>query len=312
MPSWFHGINAILAAAAVFVAVLGSIVGILATVGVIGGDKPLPEVDSIGASLVVSASPPEVMPGQEVDVLGQNLDLVSKVLLSKGLASPVPVFLIPASKTRLIIAIPNSVQPGEYNLEFRTKEGATVVTVRTLVVSTLPRTPTFTLIPTPEPKPTPTLTTPTPPPTSTLIPRTELTTAPLDSPPVTATPPRGSYSQGTAVIRGTWHWDFDLGVQQRSGADLWWDQVTSRERYLVPVNGARLRVMGIRDFESVGYEDLVRLSYSSSKINGSDALANHIPNGTVVAGITSEGRYTKFRVDEYGYNLKVSWVTYKK
>lgn len=122
------------------------------------------------------------------------------------------------------------------------------------------------------------------------------------------------YSSGQLVIRGTWTCDLDLGIEGGSGSntDFWWQQVNNTERYIVPRNNATFSVLGIRDFDSITYSELTRLSYSSEKINGSNAAYNRIPQGAVVAYITNEGRYGKFRVDIYGYNLSISWVTYSK
>ena len=51
------------------------------------------------------------------------------------------------------------------------------------------------------------------------------------------------YSSGSNLkIRGTWHAELDIGKESSSGADFWWRQVTSVERYLVPQNGALFAV----------------------------------------------------------------------
>jgi hypothetical protein len=118
------------------------------------------------------------------------------------------------------------------------------------------------------------------------------------------------YSKGKLTIRGTWSCDLDIGAETSAGEDFWWSQQTETRRYIVPKNGAKFSVIGGREFDSITYSDLRRASYSTEAINGSDALYNRIPQGTVVAFITSEGRYGKFRVDNYGYNLAISWITY--
>jgi len=121
------------------------------------------------------------------------------------------------------------------------------------------------------------------------------------------------YSHGQIRIRGTWSCDLDIGREVASdGEDFWWEQVDSRVRHIVPKHGARFTVLGVRDLDSVSYSDLAKLNYSMANIDGSDATYNRIPQGTVIAAITNEGRYSKFRVDEYGYNLLISWVTYEK
>ena len=42
-------------------------------------------------------------------------------------------------------------------------------------------------------------------------------------------------------VRGTWTYDLDAGTMG-GGADFWWEQVTSTERYLVPRWGAEFTV----------------------------------------------------------------------
>jgi len=83
------------------------------------------------------------------------------------------------------------------------------------------------------------------------------------------------------------------------------------KRYLVPKNGAAFFVVGIRDFESVKYADLERFQYSSQNIDGSNLPYNQIPQGTVVAYKTNEGRLGKLIIDEYRYNLTIRWVTFE-
>ena len=208
MPSRFHGINAILAAVAVFVAIAGSIVGILVAIGVIGENEPVPEVESI------AGSKPEVASGQPVDVLGKNLNLVSDVLLTSGTDFSTNVVFFPVNESRLVIVIPIEIVPGEYFLEFRTKGGDTIATRRTQVVNPSAP-PTATPVPTPSPtafpapaitptptsppKPTPTPTAaPNPTPTSPLEP----TPTPTDAPTPTSTPrPIPTSTVPTATIR---------------------------------------------------------------------------------------------------------------
>jgi hypothetical protein len=120
------------------------------------------------------------------------------------------------------------------------------------------------------------------------------------------------FSHGTVEIRGTWSCDLDLGKETQTDADFFWQQKTEIIRSITPRNGAKFFVLGRRDFNSIDYNDLTRLGYSSTEINGSNNASNQIPQGTVIAAITSKGRYCKFKIDTYGYNLRISWVTYTK
>ncbi len=117
-------------------------------------------------------------------------------------------------------------------------------------------------------------------------------------------------STGTMTVRGTYLCDLDKGKETQKGSDFWWEQVDRTTRYIVPRGGAKFRALGIVNFNSITHSYLKTLTYSSSKINGSNTSSNQIPKGTVVASVTNEGRYCKFRIDKYGYNLIISWVTY--
>jgi hypothetical protein len=83
MPSWFHGIKAAIAILTGVVGLIGTIVGILISFGILGGEEPAPVVNLVTES--------KVMVGQQVDILGKNLDLVSGVRLTRGLDVSIPL-----------------------------------------------------------------------------------------------------------------------------------------------------------------------------------------------------------------------------
>ncbi|MCP4151573.1 MAG: hypothetical protein GY757_27770 [bacterium] len=120
------------------------------------------------------------------------------------------------------------------------------------------------------------------------------------------------YSKGTIKIRGTYNCDLDKGRETQTGADFWWEQVNKKVRYLVPRNGAEFHVLRRRDFHSITLRHLERLTYSPQRINAGKTGRNRLKTGTVVAARTSDGRYCKFKIAKYGYNLKITWVTYNK
>ncbi|MEM3661107.1 MAG: hypothetical protein QXU11_12085 [Thermoproteota archaeon] len=113
----------------------------------------------------------------------------------------------------------------------------------------------------------------------------------------------------TAIIPGTSSFDVDsgkaVGLAEKALADLWWEQVTKTERYLVPLNGAKIANLGIVDFDSI--TDCSDYPLSEQKIDGSIG-SNTIPNGTVLIIKTNMGKYAKMRIDSYGYNLHVTVV----
>jgi hypothetical protein len=119
-------------------------------------------------------------------------------------------------------------------------------------------------------------------------------------------------SEGTTALKGTWTFDLDSGAQgPASGADLWWEQVNTVTRLLVPQGGATLaRMSGTPNFDAVSLQTLQAQPYAAAPINGSNNASNQLTPGTVVAVRTGAGRYAKLRVNSYGYNLGISWVTY--
>ena len=119
-------------------------------------------------------------------------------------------------------------------------------------------------------------------------------------------------SKGTTTLKGTWTFDFDTGIQgPATGADLWWEQVNNVNRLLVPQNGAMLALMGKPNFDAVSYPTLKSQAYTTTPINGSNNSSNKLTAGTVIAIKTGAGRYAKMKINSYGYNLGITWVTYK-
>lgn len=119
------------------------------------------------------------------------------------------------------------------------------------------------------------------------------------------------YSKGTATLKGTWTFDLETGkLGAPTGADLWWRQVNSVTRYLVPQGGAMLAHLGKANFDAVSSQTLAAAPYTATPVNGSNNSANKLTAGTVIAVRTNAGRYAKVKVESYGYNLGLRWVTY--
>ena len=121
-----------------------------------------------------------------------------------------------------------------------------------------------------------------------------------------------SVSSGTVTIKGTFLFDFDGGHHSptRAITDVWWRQQTTVKRRMEPQNGAELALIGPASFSSVTPQMLKSLTYSSSPIQADDNASNQLPNGAMFAVRTSAGNYAKVQVVQYGYNIKVKWVTY--
>src|SRR5208283_3819282 len=59
-------------------------------------------------------------------------------------------------------------------------------------------------------------------------------------------------SSGTAVLKGTWTFDLDSGVEGGLGSnfDIWWEQETAVIRTMTPLNSAKIANLGTVDFNS--------------------------------------------------------------
>lgn len=125
------------------------------------------------------------------------------------------------------------------------------------------------------------------------------------------TPPQSpsTHKTGPLEIPQTWTFDLDNGIVGRSSStDLWFEAVTATERYLTPQGGTRLAVVGRR---SVNLRGCQQASLSSTKIP-----ISQLTQGTYVCVLTSEGRYSQFRVNEAVSSspgtLKIGYTTWRK
>ena len=119
-------------------------------------------------------------------------------------------------------------------------------------------------------------------------------------------------SSGTAVLHGTWFFDFDAGAQVSGGptADVFWHQHTAILRTLDPQNSTALANLGHVDFASITPDTLSSLTYSTTPIDGNNDPTNKLTTNDVFAVRTSSGNYAKVKVVTYGYDLHLQWVTY--
>jgi hypothetical protein len=119
-------------------------------------------------------------------------------------------------------------------------------------------------------------------------------------------------SSGTAVLHGTWFFDFDAGAQVSGGpaADVFWHQHTAILRSLDPQGSAALANVGHVDFGSMTPDTLSSLTYAATPIVGNNDASNKLTTNDVFAVRTSSGNYAKVKVVAYGYDLQLQWVTY--
>jgi hypothetical protein len=120
-----------------------------------------------------------------------------------------------------------------------------------------------------------------------------------------------SATTGSGVLRGTWLFDFDAGIETTNmrAADVWWEQMTATTRQMVPLNGAALCGMGIVAFDPLSLSDLQRLPYFTTPIPANVSGTNLLPNGSVFAVRTRTGAFVKVQVLHYDYNLQIRWQT---
>jgi hypothetical protein len=124
-------------------------------------------------------------------------------------------------------------------------------------------------------------------------------------------PPEVVLSRGQGTIRGTFMFDFERGAEAGPvSADVWWEQVDSTRRFLVPRNGAGLAVLSGVSFENASRAVLAAQRYSEQRLDGSDGPSNELTPGSAVAIRTRGGHLARMRVNSEGFDLGVSWVTF--
>lgn len=121
-------------------------------------------------------------------------------------------------------------------------------------------------------------------------------------------------SDNSYTIRGTYSVDLDRGIQakDRTDADFWWQQKTKSERSIVPMNGAQFSIIGQSSKDRLTQNEIETLNFSSEEIPANNNQSNKIPNGTLIAYITKQGRLGYMKVKNYGYNLEIEFYTLRK
>lgn len=94
---------------------------------------------------------------------------------------------------------------------------------------------------------------------------------------------------GPFSLKQTWSVDLDSGSSGGAGADIFFEAVTATERYLTPQNGAALAII---NGGATG-----RTACEAQNFTRGRTPLNRLPEGTYVCVITSEGRYSQFRVN---------------
>jgi len=123
-------------------------------------------------------------------------------------------------------------------------------------------------------------------------------------------PVAATVSSGTATLQGTWLFDFDAGHEGTSG-DVWWEQHTATRRSLEVSGGAQLVNLGHVNYANVTPALLQTLAYGTTGLNGNNDATNLLTPGDVFAVRTNLGNYAKVQVVSYGYDLHITWTTYR-
>lgn len=127
-------------------------------------------------------------------------------------------------------------------------------------------------------------------------------------------PSTGVVSSGTTVIKGTWIFDCETGTiggDMSKIYDIWWEQIDTVKRQMVSMAGVGIINLGPVDFNSLTPAALQSLSFGSTPIPGNNDATNQLTANDVFAVRTKSGNIAKIKVLQYGYDLKIEWVTYK-
>jgi hypothetical protein len=127
-------------------------------------------------------------------------------------------------------------------------------------------------------------------------------------------PSAGVVSSGTTIIKGTWIFDCEtgtLGADMSTIYDIWWEQIDHVKRQMMPMAGVGIVNLGPVNFNQLTPAVLQSLTFGSTPIPGNDDASNQLTANDVFAVRTKSGNIAKIKVLQYGYNLKVRWVTYK-
>lgn len=66
-----------------------------------------------------------------------------------------------------------------------------------------------------------------------------------------------------------------------------------------------------KDFSRITYSDIASAPLTANIINGSNSVFNHIPKGQILLYQTKSGRLGKMQIVQYGYVIRIRWVTYQ-
>ncbi|MCF6344617.1 MAG: SH3 domain-containing protein [Devosiaceae bacterium] len=112
-----------------------------------------------------------------------------------------------------------------------------------------------------------------------------------------------TFSTGPINLQQTYSANLDNGNIGAAGADIWYEAVTTVNKFITPRNGAKLSISGS---SNRGYAGCSVASYSNNKIS-----IWSMPVGTYVCVKTNEGRISEFRLNGYtGTTMRLGYTTW--
>lgn len=113
-----------------------------------------------------------------------------------------------------------------------------------------------------------------------------------------------THSTGPINLKQTFRANLDNGNVGAAGADIFYQAVNAIQKFIVPVNGAK---MALGNKSNRGYAGCKAESFSSAKIS-----IWQVPVGSYVCVKTNKGRISQFRLNGYqGTTMKLGYTTWK-
>ena len=101
---------------------------------------------------------------------------------------------------------------------------------------------------------------------------------------------------GRTIVPGTWDWDIESDVIGGEGQiDIWWKYVNTKERSLVPRNGAKFALISELAYEDIDIQHLKSLKYYDKEISDSEDK-QVLLKGTTIGVLTAEENLAKLKV----------------
>ncbi len=122
-------------------------------------------------------------------------------------------------------------------------------------------------------------------------------------PPPPPPPAPVTFSTGPISLQQTFSANLDNGNVGAGGADIWYRAVNALQKFIVPINGARI---ALGDGSNRGFNGCSVASYSNSPVSIWD-----MPVGTYVCVKTNQGRISQFRLNGYnGTTMNLGYTTW--